>query len=51
MSLGSASLPIAHAVEAVMHQSNWILFLNFGLLLCGASLEIFYLCDCCCFRA
>ncbi|CAK9081564.1 Serine/threonine-protein kinase DCLK1 (Doublecortin domain-containing protein 3A) (Doublecortin-like and CAM kinase-like 1) (Doublecortin-like kinase 1) [Durusdinium trenchii] len=35
---------------AVMHESWWLLLLNVGLLLCGACLEIFYLCHCCCFR-
>eukprot|EP00913_Durusdinium_trenchii_P025537 g23968.t1 len=29
---------------AVMHESWWLLLLNVGLLLCGACLEIFYLC-------
>ena len=38
-------------LEAVMHESWWLLLLNVGLLLCGACLEIFYLCHCCCFRA
>ena len=36
--------------KAVMHESKWLLLLNAGLLLCGAGLEVFYLCRCCCFR-
>eukprot|EP00435_Cladocopium_sp_Y103_P026108 s3566_g6.t1 len=35
---------------ALMYESNWLLLLEAGLLLCGAGLEVFYLWRCCCFR-
>ncbi|CAE7429857.1 CALS7 [Symbiodinium sp. CCMP2592] len=35
---------------AVMHERLWLLALNFALFFCGAALEVFYWCKCCCFR-
>ena len=33
-----------------MHERLWLLALNFALFFCGAALEVFYWCKCCCFR-
>ena len=45
--LGSNSFVSA---QALMYESNWLLLLEAGLLLCGVGLEVFYLWRCCCFR-